>query len=136
MPEQTRRRFLARGAGLACAPLAASLPAFAAGSDDDLTASRFAAQVNRTFTAQPLAATGAPALTLRLRSVGSLAHAAPGLAPEAARERSFILVFDVEGSVAAQDTYVVANPVIGTFAALLVPGRDGRVLTAVFNRTA
>jgi chemotaxis protein MotA len=25
---------------------------------------------------------------------------------------------------------------VGTFAALLVPGRDGRVLTAVFNRTA
>lgn len=137
MPERsTRRRFLAQGAGLACAPLVASVPALAAGAADDLTASRFAAQVNRTFTAQPLASAGAPALTLRLRAVEPLAYTAPGLAPEVARERSFILVFDVEGPPGAQDTYVIANPAVGTFAALLVPGRKGTVLTAIFNRTS
>src|SRR5882672_984041 len=91
----TRRRFLAQGAGLACAALVGRVPALAAAPADDLTASRFASQINRSFTAKSLASGDAPAVMMRLRSVEPLEHPAPGLTPALARERSFILVFDV-----------------------------------------
>jgi len=132
----TRRRFLAQGAGLACAALVGRVPALAAAPADDLTASRFASQINRSFTAKSLASGDAPAVMMRLRSVEPLEHPAPGLTPALARERSFILVFDVDGPGAAQDTYQIENAGTGAFAALLVPDRKGTVLTAVFNRTA
>jgi hypothetical protein len=104
------------------------------GLTDRLTASRFASQIDRTFTARPLAVDGAPALGMRLRAVEPLRHAAPHLSPAVRRERSFVLVFDVVEQRAVQDTYRVANYAIGAFDALLVPGHDGSVLTAVFNR--
>jgi hypothetical protein len=51
-----------------------------------------------------------------------------------AQERSFELVFTTEAKDLAQATYEIANPGFGTFAALLVPSRDGRQLNAIFNR--
>ncbi|MGE5170202.1 MAG: DUF6916 family protein [Rudaea sp.] len=130
----TRRRFLAQGAGVACATLAANAVALSPAPADRLTASLFASQIDRTFTARSVAEDAAPALTVRLRAVEPLRHPALRLSPEARHERSFVLVFDVVGQRAAQDTYRIANAAIGRFDALLVPGHDGSVLTAVFNR--
>ena len=129
-----RRRFLAQGAGIACAAFAADAAAVPPVLTDRLTASRFASQINCAFTARPLAVGAAPAFGMRLRAVEPLRHASPHLSPEVRCERSFVLVFDVAGQRAVQDTYRVANAAIGAFDALLVPGHDGSVLTAVFNR--
>lgn len=130
----SRRRFLAGAAGLACGTLVASAPVLAAGSDEGLTASSFASQVNRVFTAKSLTVADAHVYVMRLRSVEPMQRRSPGLQTPLDQERSFMLVFDVEEPTATQDTYQVANSEIGTFAALLVPGRNRAVLTAVFNR--
>jgi hypothetical protein len=77
----------------------------------------------------------APALTLWLRAVEPLAHGNAKAVDERAAERSFVLSFAVEGTTAAQDTYALTHPRLGSFAALLVPSRNARTLTAVFNRS-
>lgn len=130
----TRRRFLAAASGLACGTLVANVPALAAGSDEGLTASRFLPQVNRVFTAQSLTAADAHVYVMRLRAVEPIKRGVSGSSTTLEQERSFMLVFDAEESTAPQDTYRIANSAIGTFAALLVPGRNRAVLTAVFNR--
>ena len=130
----TRRRFIAGAAGLACGTLVASVPALAQGPGEGLTASSFASQVNHVFTARSLSARDGPMYVMRLRWVEPIQRAAPGLQTALERERSFMLVFDVDEPTATQDTYQISNSETGTFAALLVPGRNPAVLTAVFNR--
>jgi hypothetical protein len=133
-PALTRRRFLSGAAGIVCGALAASKPGLAAEAGADLTASRFVSQVGRVFTAQALSASDAHVYAMRLRAVEPISRGAPGTPTALERERSFMLVFDVEESTAKQDTYRIANAETGEFAALLVPGRNPAVLTAVFNR--
>ena len=133
----TRRGFLAQGAVLACASLAPCVPGVAAAPAGNLVASRFSSQIDRVFAARPLSLPNAAALALRLRSVEPLRHPAP--TSRAEFERSFVLVLDAgelgTAQGAAQDTYEIANSAVGAFAALLVPGRNRALLTAVFNRT-
>jgi hypothetical protein len=108
--------------------------ALAATPGNDLTSSRFARSVATPFDARALSTTNATPVTLLLREVRPLSRTAPGMRPEVAQERSFELVFTTEAKNLAQDTYEIVHPDIGTFVALLVPSRDGKQLSAIFNR--
>ena len=130
----SRRQFVIAGSVVACGALGRPEWALAAISGDDLTSSRFARSVATPFTARALSTTSAAPVTLLLREVRPLTQTAPGLLPAVARERSFELVFTTEAKNLAQDTYELAHPAFGTFDALLVPTRDGKQLSAIFNR--
>jgi len=133
-PRLSRRRFVIAGTVLAggVAPRAGAM--LAATQGDDLSASRFRRHLGVSFTVNALSSTDARPATLVLREVRPLARTAPNLRPEVAQERSFELVFATEATGLAQATYEIANPGFGKFVALLVPARDGRQLTAIFNR--
>ena len=130
----SRRRFVLAGSLAASSILPYAQFAFAADAADDLTASRFSREIGAPFTVHTLSSTGGRTATLVLREVRPLSRTAPGLRPEIAQERSFELVFSTEAADLAQDTYEIANPRFGTFVALLVPSRDGKQLSAIFNR--
>jgi len=130
----SRRRFVFAGTIAASGVLAPAGFALAESQADDLTASRFAREIGTPFSAHTLSSTGGQSATLVLRDVRPLARTAPNLRPELAQERSFELVFSTEATGLVQDTYEISNPKFGTFVALLVPSRDGKKLSAIFNR--
>jgi len=107
----------------------------AAAAPGALTASRFLPLIDTAFSGRALASSAAPALTLWLRAVEPLAQARSYAAGAHDAEHSFVLSFAVEGTTAKQDTYALTHARLGAFAALLVPSRNARTLTAVFNRS-
>jgi len=130
----SRRRFLMRGSLAVCASSLGASWASAAATPGVLTASRFVPLIDSAFSARSLASSASPVLNLWLRAVEPLA---PARALDArAAEHSFVLSFSVEGTTAVQDTYALTHARVGSFAALLVPSRNARTLTAVFNRSA
>src|SRR5450631_760467 len=130
----SRRRFLMRGSLAVCASSLGASWASAAAAPGVLTASRFVPLIGSAFSARGLASSASPLLSLWLRAVEPLA---PARALDArAAEHSFVLSFSVEGTTAVQDTYALTHARVGSFAALLVPSRNAKTLTAVFNRSA
>ena len=130
MIDSARRRFLAGGlaaGAIGCAPLAN-----AALAPRELTAAVFAPLVGTTFTAHAIGIADPRRLGLKLAGVEPLdpPH------NERASPRSFALTFEVVGSTAVQSTYALAHPVLGGFAALLVPDRHGTKLAAIYNRVS
>jgi hypothetical protein len=130
----SRRRFIAAGSAAGCAALLPAALACAAGSESELTAFTFKPLVASNFTARALSAAAATQVTLPLRAVRPLARVAPDMSPEVAQERSFELIFGAGAPGLSQDVYEIAHPGVGTFAAFLVPTRDGTTLLATFNR--
>lgn len=131
-----RRRFLATAAAGTCAAVPSLRVAASALGPDPLAASRFAALVGTSFVARPLGDPAATPRLLRLREVAPLARVAPTLSANAAAERSFELVFDVDGGHAGQDSYAVTHEALPPFVALMAPNRHATRLVAVFNRVA
>jgi len=131
----SRRRFLTTGSLALCAAATAMPLSTATAAPSSLTASRFLPLIDTAFSGLALSSPAAPALTLWLRAVEPLAHGNAKAADERAAERSFVLSFAVEGTTAAQDTYALTHAYLAPFAALLVPSRNARTLTAVFNRS-
>lgn len=130
----SRRRFIAAGSAAGCAALLPAAVARAAAGEGELAASAFRPLVGSNFAARALSAVAAPELTLSLRAVRPLARVAPDMRPEVAQDRSFELVFGAEAPGLLQDVYEIAHPGMRTFAAFLVPSRDGTTLLATFNR--
>lgn len=131
----SRRRFLTGGSIAVCAASMVMPWSTAAAAPGTLTASRFLPLIDTVFSGLALSSPAAPALTLWLRAVEPLAHGNAKAVDSRAAERSFVLSFAVEGTTAAQDTYALTHAYLGSFAALLVPSRNARTLTAVFNRS-
>lgn len=132
--KNARRRFLAKGSLALCVPLVVGRWARAASSEGELTASRFIPLIGTAFEGNPLSTGTAAPLTLWLRSVEPLRHALAQPTDAVRSERSFLLDFALENAMAGQDTFAIRHPRLGTFSALLVPSRNGKTLTAVFNR--
>jgi hypothetical protein len=130
----SRRRFIAAGAAAGCAALLPGALARAAVADVELTASRFRPFVGTRFVARASSETAVPVVELSLRAVRPLARPTPGIVSELAQERSFELVFGTDALPLAQDVYEMTHPKVGSFAAFLVPSRDGTTLLATFNR--
>jgi hypothetical protein len=130
----SRRRFLMRGSLAACASSLSVPWARAAAAPGVLTASRFVPFIDSAFSARGLGSAASPLLNLWLRAVEPLTQARAHDARAA--EHSFVLSFAVDGTTAVQDTYALTHARLGPFAALLVPSRNAKTLTAVFNRSA
>jgi hypothetical protein len=131
----SRRRFLTNGSLALCAAGLAMPWSAAAATPGTLTASRFLPLIDTAFSGRTLSSPAAPPLMLWLRTVEPLAHGNANAVDSRAAERSFVLSFAVEGTTATQDTYALTHARLGSFAALLVPSRNARTLTAVFNRS-
>ena len=131
-----RRRFLGAAAAGTCAAVPSLRVAASALGPDPLAASRFAAHVGTTFVARPLGDAAAAPRLMRLREVTPLARVAPTMSSVAAAERSFELVFDVDGGGAEQHSYAVTHEALPPFVALMAPNRHATRLVAVFNRIA
>jgi hypothetical protein len=98
-------------------------------------ASAFRAQLQSDFSIGALSNNTAPQ-TVRLVAVAPLAHAHPDLSAEQREERAFSITLAASRPGFEQDTYALSHAVLGDFAALLVPSRDGRELTGVFHLAA
>jgi hypothetical protein len=98
-------------------------------------ASAFRAQLQSEFSVAALGAGGAQQ-RVRLVAVAPLAYAHPALSAGQRDELAFSITLASASSGLAQDTYALSHPVLGDFAALLVPSRDGRELTGIFHLPA
>ena len=98
-------------------------------------ASAFRAHLQSEFSIAALGAGGAQQ-RVRLVAVTPSAHAHPALSAEQCAELAFSITLASSQHGWAQDTYAISHPVLGDFAALLVPSRDGRELTGIFHLPA
>ena len=129
-----RRRFLTR---TTCVASAFALPAVgsaAAAERATLTASDFRSALHTRFRATALSHPALRVASLTLSEVIPSRHPHPSLDKSRAAEMVFSLKFSVNETGFAQDTYLLSHPVLGDFAALLVPTPNGSALHAEFHR--
>lgn len=136
-PAPTRRRFLTATSSVVAAMAVPDTAQAAMLPGTGLTASGFRRALNSQFRATALSSARSNSLALTLTQVTSPRHAHPSLDASRAGEMVFSLTFDVgpeSHSKLVQDTFALSHPVLGDFAALLVPTGNGRSLHAEFHR--
>jgi hypothetical protein len=99
-------------------------------------ASAFRAQLQSEFSLVALSGADATKQLVRLVQVAPSTYAHPELSAVNRDELTFSITLAASNAEFTQDTYALSHPVLGEFAALLVPSRNGRELTGIFHLAA
>jgi hypothetical protein len=97
-------------------------------------ASDFRRALNSEFRATALSHPSRRMATFTLTAVTATAYPHPSLTAARAKEMAFSLSFSTNETGFTQDTYLLRHPVLGEFAALMVPTAAGDALRAEFHR--